>query len=164
MLKAVGLCCVLLAGGLTGLQLSGQLRRRITRLETLVMLLEEMTSMLRYQAPTVRELLDALCGQARYAQLGFLHTAQATAQPFGAAWQAGLAADRQLTPAERELLQGLGSTLGSTDLEGQLAAIALYRVRLDEQLAGAQAVYARKGRLYRSLGVLGGAMVAVLLA
>lgn len=68
-----------------------------------------------------------------------------------------------LHPGDREVLRTFAGALGTADLrrEQQNAAMALQE--LERLQAEAGAAYDRKGRVYRAMGVLCGAAVAILL-
>lgn len=68
-----------------------------------------------------------------------------------------------LHPEDREVLRAFMGTLGTADLrrEQQNAAMAL--ADLERLQAEAGAAYGSKGRIYRAMGVLSGAAVAILL-
>ena len=79
--------------------------------------------------------------------------------PFPRAWrevsrQAGL---------DRALVQGFGLGLGATGLDGQLSHLRLYQELTENRLAEARTGCEKKGKLYRQLGFLGGAALALTL-
>ncbi|MGN1416168.1 MAG: stage III sporulation protein AB [Oscillospiraceae bacterium] len=64
---------------------------------------------------------------------------------------------------EMAVLEELGETLGSTDVQGQLEALSAKRDALRELIAEADRERREKGRLYRMLGVTAGLFAAVIL-
>lgn len=165
MLRAVGLLLVVATGAFAGLAGSGALRKRMERLAKLRMALSEMAVELCYCTPTVWELLDRLCEQPQYAELAFLERTRAQRPlSFAKAWAQSVCEDASLGAQERDVLLSLGATLGTTDVEGQLSALSLHMDKLEALYHAERERYAQKGRLYRSLGVLGGTFLAILLA
>lgn len=66
-------------------------------------------------------------------------------------------------PTGQGVAAGFGAGLGTTDVEGQQQHCRYFAERLEEQLQTARTEAAVKGRLYISLGVMGGAGISLLL-
>jgi stage III sporulation protein AB len=64
---------------------------------------------------------------------------------------------------EREIMLLFGNMLGTSDINGQVSAIELYKKRLDNLFNELKTEYESKGRMYRSVGVLIGIMAGILL-
>ena len=56
----------------------------------------------------------------------------------------------------------LGDSLGQTDTEGQLSFLAMYEELIKKNLEQAAKMYAEKGRMYRSVGLLCGLAVGIM--
>ena len=84
-----------------------------------------------------------------------------------AAWQKSLDQFREQWPLHREewaLLLSVGEVLGKTDKAGQSAFIQMMRDKFSIQEKKAEEEKAKKEKLYKSLGTLGGlALVLVLI-
>lgn len=153
---------ILLTAALSGNYAARRLEQRDQRLQCLEQLCGAMCSELRYLLPTVQELLHALSAREEFASLTFLQrAAQGGAYP--EAWQAAIASDVNLSEAERSILQTVGATLGSMDLDGQLAALTLCKERFAALHTAAASELKTRGRLYRSMGVLTGIFLVILL-
>ena len=63
----------------------------------------------------------------------------------------------------REFLITVGEYLGYMDLEMQIKQLSLYEKNLEEEISRLKEEASGKKRLYRSLGILGGLLLAVLL-
>lgn len=148
----------------TGFYLSSSMKRRIDRLETEKRLTEEMSTVIRYRSLTLREIISQLAESPFYKELGFIGCIEKSDRfiPFARAWEEGIEKDPELSPAERDILRRMGRELGTTDTEGQLAALGAYCRELEELAADEKEKYSTKGRMYRSLGVLFGAMAGIL--
>lgn len=161
--KLAGLLLLFLTGGLCGIRFAAALRTQAERAVTLRALLADMAAVLRYQSPTVWELTAYLAAQPRYRTFAFLGVTETDGR-FHVAWTAAVERESALQPEERALLAELGEVLGTTDTDGQLSQLLLFQTRADVLVTQAQARYETKGKLYRTLGLLGGAAAAVLLA
>lgn len=86
--------------------------------------------------------------------------------PFPEALRAALAQDAPhlaLHAGDLELLEGLADSLGASDVSTQLAYLALLETRLQERLEAAKEAQRSKGRMYRTLGVLCGIVVDIII-
>ena len=63
----------------------------------------------------------------------------------------------------KAFLLEFGKGLGTTGLEGQMAHVRLYQELTDTRLMQARKNCEKKGKLYRQLGLLGGAALALVL-
>jgi len=82
------------------------------------------------------------------------------------AWRSAVMKRRQelcLKRNEMDAVLQLGGIFGSYDAAGQTAAIDAAEIRLEEMYSSAQKECAQKVRLYRTLGMLGGAAAAIIL-
>ena len=68
-----------------------------------------------------------------------------------------------LTSGEKDAFFSLGEHLGYLDLEMQMKQLSLYEKNLEEEISRLKDEASVKKRLYRSLGILGGLLLAVLL-
>lgn len=129
-------------------------------------LLGEMLERLRYLQPTMRGLIRSLAAMERFEDLAFLRDCARRLEdgrPFPAAWRESLKADSAaLGREESELLLGLGDSLGVTDLNSQLDAIACTREILGARLEQARSYADSHARLYRTMGVLLGLALLIL--
>ena len=68
-----------------------------------------------------------------------------------------------LTHGEKDAFFSVGEYLGYMDLEMQIKQLSLYEKNLEEEISRLKEEASGKKRLYRSLGILGGLLLAVLL-
>lgn len=68
-----------------------------------------------------------------------------------------------LEQEELQILEDFAASLGTTDRKTQRSNVKLLQKRLDDVLEQTQEIYQRKGRMYRSMGVLCGLAAAILL-
>ena len=150
-----------------GMFMASSLSARLRRLESCMALLAELYGRLEYLQPTVQGLIGYLAGQERFAHLTFLKTcsvAMLEGETFSASWQAALDEySHMLGKEEVAILADLGGVLGQSNLENQLNAITLVRQRLDVRIHEVREKVVTQGKLYRSMGILGGAAAAIIL-
>ncbi len=146
---------------IAGLRRSAALKRRAE-------LLCELRTMIRLFSIEIRccaYTLDELCEKAdgRFGEL--LREYRESCPDIRAAWETACSAMRKngYGAEETELLRELGKTLGTSDCAGQEQLLELHGERLAALYEAAAADYAKKGKLFRSVGLLCGAGAAVLL-
>ena len=68
-----------------------------------------------------------------------------------------------LTKEDITILSNLGRLLGQTDVEGQISEIEVVVQFLDTQLEQAKQEKIRNEKMYRTLGIVGGLTIAIIL-
>jgi stage III sporulation protein AB len=158
---------IVLSAAMTGVFMASGLTARVRGIEAALALLVFLRDRLRYLQHTVRDLIEAACGQPSLEQNRFLvpcRDALRRGESFPSAWQAALAAaPGPLGNEELALLSGLGASLGATDLSGQLDFLDHTRARLDSLHAAALSRRDKHQSLYSTLGVLSGVGIAIVL-
>lgn len=163
MMRLIGLALVFSTGCMVGMQSAARQSSRARRIRILERMVQDLATQLRYQTPTVRELIDYLRSQPMYAPLGFLGQVGEDGR-FADDWHSAVCGDAALGREEKQLLEELGGTLGTTDTDGQLCALSLIGAQFSRLAADTEQKAMEKGRLYRAIGILGGAAAAVVLA
>ena len=161
-MKLAGMVLLLLASSGAGCLAAGKLRSERQALEYLAAWTADAAACIRYTQAELPELLGMLSSRRfRFAEEILSQLSPMT--PPQMLWQAAVEGDQEVPVSAQEILIRLGTSLGTTDTEGQLAALSLCRTQLQNAAGDAAEVCRIKGRLYRVLGVLGGLMLGVLL-
>ncbi len=85
-------------------------------------------------------------------------------QPAGEAWvQALQESKNNLNKEDISVIQNLGRLLGQTDLEGQLSEIEVVNDFLTAQLENASEERRKNEKMYRTLGLVAGLTIAIVL-
>ena len=140
-------CCC--AGG--GLWLSEQLSVRVRHLASAERMLTDMIGMVRNQNLPTGEILSRLGSEY---PIGETADAVEALEKF--------AADPLFRPEERVILIRVGQLLGTSDRESQVNRLELERESLRRFLRDAEEDRNTRGKLFRTVGLLVGAMTAVL--
>ena len=116
---------------------------------------------IRCSAPT----LDELCERARGRFAELLRERRSICEDFHTAWEqaCGSLTQNGFGEEEAELLRELGKSLGTSDAAGQLKLLELNEERIAALYSSAEADYAAKGKLFRSVGMLCGIGAAILI-
>lgn len=162
-MKLIGAGILLFTGILAGCAAAKKLEHRAAMLRLLRQMLSAMMQELRNTLPLTADLLQTLANMPAFRSLTFLQDAAAHPHDFPNSWLKAVRQDPALTAEMAAVLETVGQTLGSTALDGQLAALALCMERLGALQADAESFAAQKGSLYRSMGVLSALFAAILL-
>lgn len=172
MLRLTGLGVIIVSGMVTGQLLSMQLEARLRDLESLAAALRGLASEIEYARKPLpeawRELADTYGGAAGvvFARAEQLFGSDDTPTT-GGAWNAAVRDSKdQLSLGDEDVrvLLTLGPVLGTSSGADQVRHLRLADERLGEQIGRAREDSRRRGKLCRSLGVLGGILAAVMLA
>lgn len=166
------ICIISLAAicALTGNYFSAGLKKRVAALKAADLMLAEIKLMIEYNSADVYEITEALAGHEGLKILWFLSELDLMLKnshevPFGVQWEE--AVRKWECPffkgEERKLIVSVGENLGRSGIDGQLRFIEMARQELSGIISRAEEENVRKGKLYRSLGALSGALAAVLL-
>ena len=141
----------------------------MSSLERILSLLGQIKSQIRYSATPLPALFSWLASQRENAPLVFLKECAdrcAQGQFFPQALRESVVAAKYalcLTDDDQQLLLRFGDTLGTTDIEGQLAAIDLYQNLMEGRLHEAGDRKKTLGKLYQRLGLLSGIGLAIVI-
>lgn len=138
-----------------------QVRRHVKEYYQILYFLEDCEILLRYQHFTLEELFHTLAGKEEYAHFDFLQRLDRGGEIPERLWKEALK-ESSFTEGARQALESLGSSLGKSDLQGQLKSLELCREQIKHILKETQETLQQKSKLYPSLGVLGGAMLVIL--
>lgn len=166
MFKYAGLAIIIAVTSFAGCYFSSALRTRLVNLKKMNFLIDEVIILLRYKASTVYEITDCLVRNERFANFDFLSNINSDENiSFQQNWSNAVKADppSNLKTGDLEILADIGKNLGTSDIEGQLSLLSLQRAELETIILSAEAECERKSKLYRSLGVLAGAFISVML-
>ena len=160
LLKWIGAVFLLLAGATAGYLESKKLHDRVKRLKNFCIFLDNAATEVSYEGMPVEE----IC-MRHGKSLDFmtpLLAALKAGEPFPQAWKKAEASP-VLCEEDRELLSQFGEGFGASDTQGQLNHCSLCGSLTKKTLLKAEEDEKKKGKLYRMLGLFGGAAAALLL-
>lgn len=165
MLKIFAFICFVLIGTVCGMKLSDRLKGMRDSCREIHAVLNKIASLISYRALDVYEIVSELKKDKFAHRLHFLEKLPDTYEPgtdFHEIWNNAVAQDKEMAEEERNILTSFGDTLGTSDIEGQLAAIesAIREIQMIEKMRNDD--YYRKGKLYRSIGTLIGLMTGIM--
>lgn len=165
MMRIIGVLLIFSASVMVGVMLSLNMKNKLERLKLFRRMAEEIATLIRYRGLTVREIISQLRYSSAYDELVFLKSEDYSdrSQSVSEIWERNVIADYTLTEEETKVLLSLGTQLGTTDTQGQLSVIAAFVAEIEEMQERQFQKYAVKGKLYRSMGILVGAMAGIMI-
>ncbi len=145
-----------------GLYQAARLSERERLLSEIILMLEEMAIHIRYNAAKAEELFKEL---DRFEFIKSINSIlkNNTDNSWHGAWEKAVKELNAFSPDDRDILLSVGSSLGSTDIGGQLAMLELNKKFFKSRLTDAETEKRRKSNMYRSVGVLMGIAIAVVI-
>ncbi|MGN0666346.1 MAG: stage III sporulation protein AB [Huintestinicola sp.] len=170
-MKLTGIVILAAMSICTGFIAADGLMHRLQALKQLRMMLENIRLMIRYESVPLDEIFRRLSENESYDRLLFIAPAAEMLQgvpyagtSFSSQWEDIVNKHcGSFTREDTDIICSLGTVLGTTDTEGQLSALSLAVEMTDTLISDASEQYRAKGRLYRSLGAIAGALIAVII-
>lgn len=152
-----------LCGGAAGFAAADALKKKCSYIDQMMNILQQMLELIRYSRMKLSGIFKEIDKEK-----GFFITESLIAAADGGAgvkeeWDKCVQSLSYLQKEDKAPLYYLGDSLGKSDIEGQTAVITLALERLSHRADAAREEYERRGRLYRTLGILVGAAVGIIL-
>ena len=166
MIRIAGTLLIFLTSAAVGIFLSNRIKNKKERLIKERKMLEEISIMIRFNSFTLNEIIFELENAGLYNDFKFLNKLTIILKnvvSFPVAWEQAVKEDDILSESEKKLLTEIGYSLGTSDIDGQLSTLNIYKARFDELIEEESEKYRIKGKMYRSLGVMFGAMIGILI-
>jgi stage III sporulation protein AB len=169
-MKMIGALLVMAASTYAGWIYSILLKKRLALLNALIQSFQWLETEIGYANTPLTESFTRITARTQEdAKLIFSAFVEGLRDPAGLtadeAWQKSLTKNQEALPLKAEdwaLLIDFGRTLGATDREHQITAIRQTLERLQLQTTEATEEWKKNERLYRYLGVAGGALVVLI--
>lgn len=166
-MKTVLIVSIMIICTLTGSYFSGRLKQKCIFLKDISYMLEELRLLIEFESAEVGEIIQRLLKNKRLSELGFISDIAeriAVGSDFGSLWESAVEMQHYdfLSSEEKEFIKDIGRKLGKSDINGQINAIKFEKNELENMIRTADDDYCRKAKIYRSLGVLCGAFIAIM--
>lgn len=147
-----------------GFYFSKRLKAREEQLCTTLLLIKELTVQIRYTNAKIGDILKSAAENSAYQSLSFVTDCLFLdeSKDFHIIWSEGVKKEAFLNQRDKELLFALGERLGETDSEGQLSFLEMTEAMLSEQREEARNDRNTKSRMYRSVGLLCGLAIGIM--
>ncbi len=154
---------VMMSSVMCGVMAAKHISDKTSRLHSIELLLCEIETQIKFCAKSLPQIFDMLQKQKRFDNLMFLRLLDLNGDSFSDSLKLSISNDYYLTDNERKTILTLADSLGSTDIQGQAAAIDMAIHSISSQYIFEKEQSFQKKRLYLSMGVLIGAALAVLM-
>lgn len=166
MVKVFGFICIVLCGAGGGAIKAEKLHKLRETSRQLHAMLIHISVMIRYRALNVYEIVRELRSSEWYSELEFigeLPESYGEGEDFSELWSKAVGNDSGIGTEEKRLLTAFGAELGTSDVDGQLMTILSVIESMSSIESRRTEDYLKKGRLYRSVGILFGLMTGIIL-
>lgn len=169
--KFIGGIMVMLSSSFLGYVLSRDCARRPQEIRELQSLLQMLENQISFMSEILSDAFENICRNSSSNVAVFFDATAGCLKSernvdAGGAWERAVRENSRKTALSREdlgILYSFGKMLGSSDLEGQIKNIRLTRGQLELQEKKAEEYRRKNERMYKSLGVLGGIAVVIIL-
>ncbi|MGN0692764.1 MAG: stage III sporulation protein AB [Oscillospiraceae bacterium] len=168
-MKNIGIILIVIMSAMTGAAMADRLSGRCAVLCEIDRFIGRAAAMIRQTASPLEDIIRAAAEDKRLGRLSFLSDINSELDSgslnIREVWRNCLenSPPEYIREEEKAILEELGETLGSTDVQGQLDGLSAQRNTLRELIAEADRERREKGKLYRMLGVTSGLFAAVIL-
>lgn len=148
---------------------AANLNKRVRTLKSVGYMLDEIEMLLKYRSATVYEIIENLNNDKRFSELGFIleiaDKCRDTDIPFNDIWCSCIDKHTEifLKKEDKDLICSIGQYLGTSDAETQLNTIQIKKGELSAFLKNAEEDLLKKAKLYRSIGILAGAFISIMI-
>lgn len=169
MYEILGAIMMIGASSGLGFYFSGRLKERVNRLRETVLFLRNVERELQYSLDSSDKIIEKIDAEGRFCGLKAVSECALLCKKgevFPKAWEKSVEATKRemrMRDAEARVFSQLSTALGRYDAQSQMKAIEEMAMRLEEFSREAERRYDEKGGLYRTLGTLLGAGMAILL-
>lgn len=166
-MKVIGMILIIVCTTSIGISFARTLTGRVEQLDNALGVLAGLESELSYSMAPPDEIVSRLEQRESMASAAYLPCCASLCRqgvPFPSAWKRSIRENHGLlSSADIDILTGLSDTLGQCDLNGQLASITHAKALLQIQADNARVWCASHAKLYRTMGLLTGAFLVVIL-
>jgi stage III sporulation protein AB len=171
LLKIIGSIMIILSSSFIGYVLSRDCSRRPREIRELQGLLQMLENEISYLSSYISDAFERICkASTADVTIFFKDTASSLRKDdslnASEAWERAVTRNIKRTSLSKEdegILISFGKMLGNSDIEGQIKNIGLALSQLKNQEQKAEEARAKSEKMFKSLGILGGLAVVVIL-
>lgn len=169
MIKFLGLVLIVVTSSCIGFYLANNLNKRVVLLEKNLLLVDKMQTYIRYNHTPTNQIISELSNDENFENLHYIEKCQnllKETNDFPKAWKCSVEQcknELNIDNKDINILKSIGDTLGSVDVEGQLNDFKLKENLIKQNLKDAVSIKNNYSKMYRSLGILCGIGVAIIL-
>lgn len=163
--RVIAVAFIILCGAFIGIDRSEELKKRISLCDEIKKLFGICENMIRSSGADVYRLVSRL-KQEEFRILLFIYELPEAYSPdteLRDLWERSVSELKDLPHEEKHLITEFGRYLGTTDIIGQVSLIGSHSELISQLREQRAEEYRRKGRLYRSVGLMAGLMIGIII-
>lgn len=149
-----------------GMYKSNDLKNRVIILKQILSMTEKIQTYIKYERRSTKNILKALKEDENLQNLEFLKDLKISDNNIKMQFKTTVldfAKTKRLKREDENIILSVGDILGSYDVNTQLNQFESLKINIKNTLQNAIKTYEENGKLYRSIGLLSGIFVAILL-
>lgn len=156
---------VVIFGALIGIKASDNLKKRCEHCALIIEMINRIGILIKYRSLSVYEISSELKMSRTFEKLDFIKNLpeEFSGESFSSLWIRAVEEDCSLGDEEKELLISFSEVFGVSDIEGQLSSVLMLKENLKSIQEKRCFEYEKKGKLYRSLGIIAGVMTGIII-
>ena len=167
MIKITGAILLIISGFGAGMMMAQGLKKKVSFYEDFLSFLNDLKSLISYTSQPLSDVFGGNTFNGVFDEFSnAVYLSMQCENTFEDAWQKSLTVLSDCTPLESDdisLISEFGRGLGKTDISGQMALCELISAKADSRLQICRKDKESKSRMYKTLGILGGATAALLI-
>ncbi len=146
-----------------------RLEARVNKLEKIYILLSDISSRIHYTADSLKDIFISVNLSQNYQNLPFVSACQKrleTGESFIVVWQSEISKRENVRDLKKEdisVLFSFGSSLGTTDVNGQISNCEVHKRLIDEKISVARSDYQKYSKSVSGIGTLAAIATIILL-
>ena len=163
--RIIAVIFIVLCGAFIGIERSEELKNRISLCDETIKLFGICENMIRSSGTELYRLISRL-KQEKFRILSFIYELPEAYSPdteLRDIWERSVEELKDIPQEEKSLLTEFGRYLGTTDITGQVSFISSQSELISMLREQRAEEYRRKGRLYRSVGLMAGLMIGIII-
>lgn len=165
-IKFISLLAIVVLSSYVGVIISNKYKNRVTELKELKKALNIFETKIKYTYEPIPDIFSQMSKSLKMNIGEIFENASNKMQENNASYAFETAVDEAKTSLNKEdldVLKGLSKLLGKTDVEGQISQIELTDNFIDSQIEKAKSEYEKNAKLYKTLGIVSGLAIVIIL-
>lgn len=166
-LRLAGIFLIVICCFTAGIKASDRLKKYCESCNLIEEILNRISIMIRYRSLNVYGIISELKKSESLSGMDFIKNLpddfEKSSGTFSGLWNSAVNSDKNIGDEEKNFLISFGEKFGSADIYGELSEIEMLMENIRITGEKRRQEYEKKGRLYRSVGLLAGIMTGILI-
>lgn len=161
-ISLIVICCFT-----AGIKASDRLKKYCESCNLIEEILNRISIMIKYGSVNIYGIISELKKSESLSGMDFIKNLpddfENNSESFSDVWNRAVNSDKSIGDEEKSFLISFGEKFGSADISGELSGIEMLSENIRITAEKRRQEYEKKGRLYRSVGLLAGIMTGILI-